>query len=349
LASASEESLPFVTVIVPCRNEAQFIGQCLDSIIRNGYPPDRLEVLVVDGMSEDGTRAVVASLGRRYPFVRLVDNPKKSIPAAMNTGIRCAKGDVIIKMDAHSTYQPDHISACVRHQKQYGAENVGGVWKMLPGAETKTAKAIVLALAHPFGSGNAYIKVGVDKPTWSDTAAFGCYRKELFDKVGPFNEKLRGSSDLDMNARIQLHGGRILLVPDIVITYYADASWRSFWKHNFADGVWATYVVKFGSKGWAWRHWVPLAFVSSLIGSAILAFFLPTLWWPFLVIAGSYAMANLAASVQISIRERKREYLPTLPLAFAVRHMAHGLGALLGLLLVLVPGEHWKGRRRAKA
>lgn len=159
---------PFVSVIVPCRNEEKFISRCLDSIISNSYPKERMEVLVLDGMSEDMTRSIVEDFSRRYGFIRLVDNPRRTIPAAMNTGIRRSSGEIVIKMDAHSCYEPSHISTCVRYLRESGAENVGGVWNMLPGAETKVAKAVVLALASSFGSGNAHIKVCPKEPIWTD-------------------------------------------------------------------------------------------------------------------------------------------------------------------------------------
>ncbi len=341
--------LPFVSAVVPCRNEEKHIRMCLDSIAANSYPKDRMEVLVVDGRSSDRTKAILRDLTQQYPFIRTMDNPKQTIPAAMNIGVLKARGQVILKLDAHSTYPRNYVSRCVESLDRYKADNAGGIWRIMPGSESAAANAIALALAHPFASGNAYVKVGAKEPRWADSAAFGCWRKNALEKIGGWNEKLAGSSDMDLNARLKDAGGRILLDPSIQINYYADSNFRSYWKHNFADGVWVTYVLKFRSKAWAWRHWVPLAFVSSLIALATLAFFLPSLWWAFLVIAGAYAMANLAASVQISVRERKPEYLPTLPLVFAVRHIAHGLGALLGLLLVLVPGKHWEGRQRAEA
>ncbi len=340
--------LPFVSAVVPCRNEEKHIRVCLDSIAANSYPKDRMEVIVVDGRSSDRTKAILRDLTQQYPFIRTMDNPKQTIPAAMNIGVLKARGQVILKLDAHSTYPPDYISNCVQYMGEYQADDVGGILRIIPGNETTLASVIPQVLSHPFGSGNACVKVGSKELCWADTAAFGCYRKDVFEKVGLWNEELAGSSDMDFNIRLKKAGGKILLVPGIQINYFADSNLRSFWLHNFADGVWATYVMKFGSEAWAWRHWVPLAFVSSLIALATLAFFLPTLWWAFFAIAGAYAMANLAASAQISVRERKPEYLPTLPLAFAVRHIAHGLGALLGLLLVLVPGKHWEGRQRAK-
>ncbi|HLZ92190.1 MAG TPA: glycosyltransferase family 2 protein [Candidatus Acidoferrum sp.] len=346
---AKAETLPYVTVVVPCRNEEKHIVRCLESILANDYPKERLEILVVDGMSEDGTRAVVKSYGERHGMIRLVDNPEKHIPVAMNLGIRNARGETIIKMDAHSTYQEDHISLCVAYQEKYEAENVGGVCKMAPGADTAVARAIVAGLGHRFGSGNAGIKVGVEKPTWSDTAAFGCFQKELFTRVGYFDERLLSSSDMDMNQRIRAAGGGILLVPEIVIRYCADGDLRSFWRHNFADGVWATYVLKFGSKGWSWRHWAPLGLVMSVLAPLALSVVYPKSWWVSAIIAGIYAMSSLLVSTQIGRREKDAVLLPLLPLIFGIRHLAHGLGAWFGLLLAILPGYHWKSRRGMRA
>jgi glycosyltransferase involved in cell wall biosynthesis len=336
-------------VIVPCRNEEKDISCCLESILANDYPKDRTEILIVDGMSEDRTREIVKSYADRYPFIRVVNNPEKHIPGALNRGIRDARGDTIIKMDAHSTYQPDHISLCVDYQERYGAENVGGVCRMSPGADTAVAQAIALGLGHRFGSGNAGVKVGVRKPTWSDAAAFGCFKKELFTRVGFFDERLLSSSDMDMNRRIRASGGGILLLPQVVIHYRSDSSLRAFWKHNFADGVWTTYGLKFGSKAWSWRHWVPLVFLLSLLGPLAVSRFHPGFLWLTWAIAGIYLTTNLAVSMRVGLRAHSWKFAALLPLVFAIRHLAHGLGALLGLVLVVFPGLRWQGRRSMQA
>jgi glycosyltransferase involved in cell wall biosynthesis len=346
--AVSSQALPLVTVIVPCRNEEKHISRCLESILANDYPEDRMEILAVDAMSEDRTREIVRGYTEGYERVRLVDNPQKNIPAAMNVGIRNARGETIIKMDAHSTYQSTHIRLCVAYQEKYGAANVGGVWKMVPGADTAVARGIVLSMAHRFGSGNAKIKVGAGQPTWSDSAAFGCFKKELFSRVGLFDERLKGGSDMDMNIRIRAAGGRILLVPEIVVNYSADPTLKKFWSHNFADGVWTSYAMKFGSKASSRRHWAPAAFILSLLVS----FALSAAWSPFLTIgmsiAGVYAATSLAVSLQVAVRERDFKQAFLLPAVFATRHLAHGLGCLFGAVLVVLPGQHWKGRRDSK-
>jgi glycosyltransferase involved in cell wall biosynthesis len=344
-----ETNLPFVSAVVPCRNEEKHIARCLDSLAASDYPRERLEILVLDGRSEDKTRAIVAEYSRHHPHIRLLDNPRLSIPAAMNIATRAATGEVIIKIDAHSGYRPNHIRDCIKYQAAYGAENVGGVCKMLPGASTAMAQAIALGMASQFGSGNALVKTSADRPTWADSVAFGCYRKDLLSRLGGFNEQLTGSSDMDLNYRIRAAGGRILLVPEIVVEYVADATLKALGRHTFADGVWATYVLKFKSKAWSWRHWVPLAFVVCLIAALALELKWPGFTFVFLAILGVYFAANVATSFYWARRKRDWKILFLLPAVFATRHFSHGLGALYGALLVPLPGVFWKGRRRARA
>jgi len=164
-----------------------------------------------------------------------------------------------------------------------------------------------------------------------------------------YDEKLLSSSDLDLNQRIQAAGGGILVVPDVIINYAADANLRAFRRHVFADGVWVSYVMKFGKRVWSWRHWVPAAFVLSLVAAFALGAVNRGFLWLGLSIAGLYVAASLAVSLQIAVRERDPRYAFLLPIVFAVRHFVHGIGTLFGLVLVVLPGEHWKGRRGRKA
>jgi glycosyltransferase involved in cell wall biosynthesis len=344
----AEKSLPSVSIIVPCRNEERHIAKCLESILANDYPKHLMEILVLDAMSEDRTREIVAAYAGRSASVRLLDNPRRHIPVAMNAGIRAARGERILKMDAHSTYPPEYISRCVHYQDVYRAENAGGVWRMVPGADTPVARAIVAGLGHRFGSGNANVKIGVNKPTWSDTTAFGCFKRDLFERIGMYDEKLLSSSDLDLNQRIQAAGGGILIVPDVVVDYSADATFRAFRRHVFADGVWVSYVLKFKKTAWSWRHWVPAAFLVSLLASLGLAAVNPVFSWLFLIIAGTYLTASLAVTLELAVRKRDYRFAFLLPAVFAVRHFVHAAGTLFGLILVAMPGERWKGRRSAR-
>ena len=335
----------FVSIIIPCRNEEKYIGQCLDSVIANDYPEDRLEVLVVDGMSEDGTRGIVERYAQRYPFIRLLDNNKKITPAALNTGIKHAKGEIIIRMDAHSIYREDYISKCVQYLNEYDADSVGGIWITKPRNNTFIAKAITLALSHIFGVGNAHYRIGYSKePRLVDTVPYGSYRKEAFEKIGFFDEELPRSEDIDFNLRLRKAGGKILLVPEIVIYYYTRSTLKSFCKHYFENGVLTTYFLKYGKKAFSWRHLVPFVFVSSLIGLGALSFFSQIFLWLFLFILGSYALTNAYFSIKITAKEKDFRYLFAMPLIFATLHIGYGLGSLLGLLKVLMSVKFWKNR-----
>ena len=338
---------PLVSLIIPCRNEESFISTCLDSLLAGEYPKNRLEILVVDGLSSDHTRAIVEGYARAYPFVQLLCNPMRTIPSAMNLGIERAKGDVLIKIDAHSSYPPGFVPSCVNALRDYAADNVGGVLEIKAANDGLVARTIAAVLRHPFGSGNALVKVGAAKPTESDAVAFGCFPRTLFARIGMWNERLVGSSDMDINQRILQSGGKIFLLPTICVRYYADAELQSFWAHNFADGVWATYVMQFGSRAWAWRHWVPFLFVLSLTISIGTALLVPAGRMLFFGVAVPYLIVCFGASASLAKRERDSRMLLSAPLAFGIRHIAHGMGASYGLLLSLIPGLKWRGRRSA--
>lgn len=335
-----EATLPFVSVIVPCRNEERFIASCLDSIVASDYPKERLEVLVVDGMSEDDTRRIVETYAQRYPFILLIPNPKRIIPSAMNIAIHHARGDIILKIDAHSIYASDYIRKCITALQEYGADNVGGRVVHTPGANTLTAKAVASALSHPFGSLNSYFRTGASQPRWVDTTAFGCYPRKVFERVGLYREDLVRSSDLDLNRRLLQSGGRILLVPDAVIYYRCDASLWRFWRHNLSDGFWATYPLKFGAV-LRWRHYAPIFLLSlflALVGLAV--------WKPVLGVfpggmLGVYGGISLWVSAKKAVQERRWGYIIALPLAFAVRHAGYGLGSIAGLLGAIASRDFW--------
>lgn len=236
-----------VSIIIPCRNEEKFIGKCLDSIIAQDYPIDNLEVLVVDGMSEDNTRKIVKNYIQKYSFVKLLENPQKIVPTALNIGIKNAKGDIFIIMGAHSIYEKDYIFKCVKYLHAYDVDNVGGIGITLPGDNTIIAKSIALALSHPFGVGNAYFRIGSKEPRYVDTVPFGCYKREVFDRIGLFDEDLVRNQDDEFNLRLIKNGGKILLGPDIISYYYARDSIHKLWKMYFQYGYFKPSVAK---KNW---------------------------------------------------------------------------------------------------
>jgi lipopolysaccharide/colanic/teichoic acid biosynthesis glycosyltransferase/GT2 family glycosyltransferase len=321
-----------VTVIMPCRNEAKYIERCLDSIVRNDYPSDGLEVLVIDGMSTDGTRGIVEGYVRAYPFIRLMDNPRKVQTLATNIGLGTARGDVIIRMDAHAEYPEDFISKSVHWLKLSGADCVGGVCVTRPGADTPAAKAIALALSHPFGVGNSYFRTAssIKEPRPVDTVPFGCYRKEVFERVGLFNKDLDRTDDIEFNLRLKRAGGKILLVPDIKSYYHARPDLRGLFRQNFGNGFWVIYSLKYSDLPFSPRHLVPFLFLLSLLGPLALSYFHGAFLYLFAFIGSVYFLADVSFSLGGSMKRSSR-YFPLLAMTFPVLHFSYGLGSFWGM------------------
>jgi len=313
------QNLPFVSIIIPCRNEEKFILKCLDSIISNDYPKERLEVLVIDGMSEDKTREILKEYIKKNPPIKLLDNPQRYTPFALNIGVKNAKGKIIIRMDAHAGYKKDYISKCVEYLNKSKADNVGGIWEIIPPKNTLVAKSIAFASSSLFGAGDAYYRRGYfQEPKLADTVFGGCYKKEVFEKIGLFNEKLLRSQDMEFNLRLKRAGGKILLVPDIVAYYYPKSSLKEFFIHNFKDGIWAIYPLKFVKIPFRLRHYIPLIFVLSL----------PISIWP-------YIPVSLYFSTKVAFKKKDIRLFFIMPIVFATRHIGYGLGSVWGIIKLI--------------
>lgn len=340
---------PLVSAIVICRNEEKFIGRCLESIIANDYPKQKLEVLVVDGMSEDGTRKIVEEYRKEHPSIRLINNPKKLTPFAFNEGIKNSQGELVMIMSAHATYGIDYIRNCVSASLKYNADNVVGTWKILPRSKDFIDKAIVFALSSSFGVGNAKYRTGSSKKKdveYVDTGAYGCYKKGIFNKIGLFNENLIRGQDMEFNLRLKMAGGRTILVPEAIVYYYARTDFKSFCKHNFRNGVWAILPFKYSKiMPVSWRHLVPFAFTSSLIISLVLSYLTYISIWLFLFIFGSYCLLNLYFSLKITIQKNNLKYLFLMPIIFLALHIGYGLGSVWGTLNVIVSKRFWTNLR----
>ena len=320
---------PRVTVIVPCRNEARYLDACLDSLVRGDYPADRLEVLVVDGRSDDGTRERAAARAAAEPAVRVLDNPDRVVPAALNLGIRAATGDVIARADAHVLYPPDYLTRLVGALRDGRADNVGGRIETLPAHDGPVARAIALALAHPLGVGNSHFRVGTPGPRYVDTVPFGCYRRDVFGRIGLFDEELVRNQDDEFNLRLLRRGGRILLLPDVVARYYARASYRQVARMFFQYGLFKPLVARKVGRVMTARQLAPPAFLLLLAGGALLALAWPAARRPWALLAVGYGAAVLAAAGWAAGRCGPRVAL-ALAAAFPVLHLSYGLGFLRG-------------------
>lgn len=333
--------ISFVSVIIPCRNEERFISMCLDSIIAQNYPKNKLEVLVVDGMSDDHTREIVLGYAKCYPIIRLLENPKLIAPTALNIGIHEARGEIIMRIDAHNVYEKKYISKCVKYLERYKADNVGGIWITLPGANTLIAQSIAFSLSCPFGIGNSYFRIGSKEPRYVDTVPFGCYRKEVFDKIGLFDEDLIRNQDDEFNLRLIKNGGKILLVSEIVSHYYARENLVKLWKMYFQYGYFKPLVAKKVRGILTWRQTIPVFFVCSLILLFLLSFFSKYFLLLYFSLIGLYVIINFFFSFFISIKNNVK-LLPFLAISFPTLHFSYGLGYLKGIFDFIIFKRHLK-------
>ena len=340
------DNRPLVSVIMPIRNEAAYIERSLISVLKQDYPPELMEILVADGMSEDATREIIDKTVREreiavaarqqkasdpvLPGVKVLDNPGYIVPKAFNIGVRHAKGQVIIRVDGHCLIAPDYVRRCVELLEKTGADNVGGIQKAV--GENWIGKAISLVTSSPFGVGGARFHYS-HKPAWVDTVYLGAYRREVFDRIGGFDEELVRNQDDEFNFRLLQSGGKIWLDPSIQVRYYSRSEFRKLWKQYFQYGFYKVRVIQKRRAVASWRHLVPAAFVAGLFITVLLALIPRNHLWVW-AIAGPYLIANIGASLWTARRDW--QILPFLPWAFAILHLAYGTGFLWGL---------WKWRR----
>lgn len=321
-----------LSVICPIYNEEKYIGECIESIIAQDYPKDDLEVIFADGMSTDRTRDIVAEYSAKYPGIRLIDNPKRIVPPALNAAIKASKGDIIMRLDAHASYPNNYFSSLVKLLKESNAENVGGVCITLPPDNTAKSKAIAAVLSSKFGMGNSSFRVGSSKCCEVDTVPFGCWHKELFDRIGLFDEDLIRNQDDEFNGRIRKHGGRIFLYPDIEIKYFGRDSIGKLAKMFYQYGLFKPLVNKKLGAPATIRQFFPLALVIGLIVGLIIS----VLWHAFSLIYFIGIIIYLLLSLISSINSGgsiSKILIQTI--CYPVVHLSYGWGYLVGLWKLL--------------
>lgn len=321
-----------LSVICPIYNEEKYIAKCIDSILAQDYPREELEVIFADGMSTDRTREIVAEYTAKYPFIKLIDNPKRIVPPALNAAIAASHGDIIMRLDAHASYQPNYFSAIAAALDRYGADNAGSVCKTDVLNKTTKALAIREVLSHPLGVGNSAFRTGIDGVREVDTVPFGCWRRSVFTRFGKYDERLVRNQDIELNKRIKAGGGKIVIIPDTYCTYYARETFSKLAKNNYGNGKWNILTVYYTHqlKSLSLRHFIPLIFVLSLLLPAIAGFFWHPLWWLGVVSLVAYSLAVSLISTKIAIK--KHLNFIYLIASFFVLHLSYGWGSLMGLL-----------------
>lgn len=339
-----------VSAIVPVRNESAHIEECLAQLVGQAYPRADLEILVIDGMSQDGTREIVERFigqqqeeelsGAAIPSIRLIENPRCQRASSLNIGITQARGDVVLRVDARTMIPSDYVMKCVETLTATGADNVGGVQR--PIARTPTQEAIGIGLSHPFGAGDAQFRLG-KKSGFVDTVYLGCFRREVFDKVGLFDEEAPViSEDSDMNQRIREAGGKVYLNKDIIAYYYPRETFRDFWKLYFRyGGARAGNLLKHRClTSWRQAGW-PL-FILGL--TLVLSVSVVDTGFLLLLAGGTglYLLVNGVVSLRLAKQVKKLALFPRLMRVFACIHFAYGLGFWKRLLVPDRAGTYWE-------
>ncbi len=323
--------LPFISVIVPCRNEEAYIKNVVKDIYKQDYPTDLMEVFIIDGESEDETANIVKSLIGEYTNLYFLPNPQKIVPTALNIGIKAAKGDIIIRLDAHCEYPINYFSYLVENLISMNADNVGVAMIAYPRNKSLVAKTIAKAISCPFGIGDSYHRTGLTKAIEIDSVPFGCYKKEVFEKYGLFDEELIRNQDDEFNSRIVSKGGKIWLLPDIEIKYFARDSFSKIFKMFYYYGFFKPLVNKKVGKAATLRQFIPPLFVLGLFGGLIIILFSTLAGISFLsLVLLPYFLLNIYFSFKLSLKERNLKMFFLLLFTFLGIHISYGLGYLKG-------------------
>jgi len=323
---------PFVSVIVPCYNEERTIPLLLDAIKNQTYPGELIEVVISDAMSTDNTRKAITDYQKNNKSlkIKVIDNPARTIPAAVNGAVDAAKGDYIVRLDAHSIPCATYIESSIKALLQGKGENVGGVWNIQASDPTWIAESIAAAASHPLGVGDALYRY-TTKAGYVDTVPFGAFSKKTFYEVGKFDESLLSNEDYEFNARIRGSGGRIWLDPEIQCVYFARSNFSKLAAQYRRYGFWKLQMLKKYPQTLRWRQALPPLFVLVNCIFGIASAFLPIIRWILLGELSLYLLILLISSLPKAIKKRNFKLLIGIPLAIFTMHFSWGAGFLVSI------------------
>ncbi|MBR4267255.1 MAG: glycosyltransferase [Bacteroidales bacterium] len=324
-----------LSVICPIYNEEKYIAKCIDSVLKQDYPKEDMEIFFIDGMSGDRTVQIVNEYCVKYPFIKLLENPHRVVPYAMNIGIKASKGEVILRLDGHCEYPQNYFSCLVDNLKKYDADNVGGVFITLPCNETNISYAIAECLKNPFGMGNSLHRIGAKENVKTDSVPFGCFKREVFDKVGLYDEELIRNQDDELNARIIKNGGSIYLIPTLGIKYFVRDKVAKVRKMFYQYGLFKPLVNKKLGQAATVRQFVPPLFVAALICGLALSFFSKIFLWLYLAFLTLYFAIGIFMGIKSAKSTKRASMIFLMPWIFFNVHLSYGWGYWVGLFKVL--------------
>lgn len=338
---------PSLSIVIPVRNEANYIERCVESIYAQDFAGHGYEVIVVDGMSDDGTLEKIQNLKSKYPNLKILSNPKKTVSSGVNLGVRNSSGEIVFRMDAHAEYGADYIKTCLEVMEQTGADNVGGAAIPLAGGRSPRSQAIALAHLSPFALGGGSFR-NLKAEGWVPTVWPGCFRREVFKKLGLLDERLTRTEDIEFNNRLVRSGGRIYLSPKIRSYYICRTRLRYLWRQRWRDGIGVIHTILINRDASKLRHFVPLMFVTSLVILILVSLLgqgwtRSIAWWLLIAEVATYVLANiyfslrilgLPSEIRILTGNEIIHPLATLmqPLVFATLHFSYGLGSFWGIV-----------------
>ena len=329
-----------VSIIVPCYNEEGTISLLLEAIHRQSYHRKAMEVIIADGMSTDGTRLKINEFVSRHPDLRIfvVNNKKRTIPAGLNRAIEEAKGDIIIRLDAHAAPEQNYVERCVATLERTGAANTGGVWKIQPLKDDWKSRGIAAAAAHPLGAGGARYRSG-GKAGATDTVPFGAFPRHWLEKVGAFQEDLETNEDYEYNVRLRRAGGVVYFDPEIQSVYYARPDFISLAKQYARYGYWKARMLRRFPSSIRLRQALPPIFVTSLVGLGLIGVVFRPAWWLLGTVLGLYVAITSLAGWVAGFLSRDPGIAIGLPIALWTMHFLWG-GAFIWSMI-----NNWRRRR----
>lgn len=317
---------------MPCYNEQQTIRLLLDSIYHQTYPRHKLEVIIADGLSTDNTRQEIQDFQAAHSdlVVKVVDNPQRNIPSALNQAIEAAQGEFIVRLDAHAMPAADYISRCLAALKAGSGDNVGGIWEIQPGSGTWQARSIARAAAHPLGVGDARYRVG-GSAQQVDTVPFGAFHRSVIERIGIFDESLLTNEDYEFNTRLRQSGGKIWFDPTIKSKYIARSNFSDLARQYWRYGFWKFKMLRRFPESFRWRQLAGV-FVVSILLLAVLAIWFTWAAWLLLIELGVYLLAIFSVGLQLVIRHHDIALLWGVPLAVATMHFSWGIAFIWSMI-----------------
>jgi glycosyltransferase involved in cell wall biosynthesis len=325
-----------ISIVCPIYNEEKYIGACIDSVLSQDYSKNDMEVLFIDGNSTDNTVNIIKEYIADYPFIKVINNPDRIVPIAMNLGVRASHGDIIIRLDAHAAYPANYISTLANKLVELNADNVGAPCKTDVLNKNPKALAIREVLSSRFGVGNSIFRLGINKTKEVDTVPFGCYRKDTFERFGFFDTRLIRNQDIELNKRIKRGGGKIYIISDTYCTYFARETFKEISKNNYANGKWNILTVFYTKNihSLSLRHFIPMLFLLSLVLPILFACLNYYFIYVTIISLAMYFLLVIGFSFCLAIK--KRLSFVYLVVSYIVLHVSYGFGSLMGVIKIII-------------